>query len=161
MYRILIESMSAGNWILVSGVELLATKSGAIPRSHLDRQEDFDGSFSDLLRDQGCSGVNESQGSSKTVGGIEGTCQKLSTCRDPVEESGEHVILGTDELYLDCMLYDLQTTFGVDVKVSDPIVVICETVAELSSLPSFSASSNGKNRLTFLAEPLDIYVSCD
>lgn len=35
-----------------------------------------------------------------------------------VEESGEHVILGTGELYLDCVMHDLRKMYSeIDIKV--------------------------------------------
>ena len=40
-----------------------------------------------------------------------------------VEESGEHVILGTGELYLDCVMHDLRKLYSeIDIKVADPVV---------------------------------------
>ena len=52
-----------------------------------------------------------------------------------VEESGEHVIMGTGELYLDCVMHDLRHVYAeMEVKVSDPVVTFCETVVETSSL---------------------------
>ncbi len=48
-----------------------------------------------------------------------------------VEESGEHVILGTGELYLDCVMHDLRKLYSeIDIKVADPVVSFCETVVE-------------------------------
>lgn len=42
----------------------------------------------------------------------------LATTR--VEESGEHVILGTGELYLDCIMHDLRKMYAeIDIKVND------------------------------------------
>ena len=39
-----------------------------------------------------------------------------------VEESGEHVILGTGELYLDCVMHDLRKLYSeIDIKVADPV----------------------------------------
>lgn len=36
-----------------------------------------------------------------------------------MEESGEHVILGTGELYLDCVMHDLRKMYSeIDIKVS-------------------------------------------
>ena len=36
-----------------------------------------------------------------------------------VEESGEHVILGTGELHLDCIMHDLRKMYSdIDVKVN-------------------------------------------
>jgi U5 small nuclear ribonucleoprotein component len=47
-----------------------------------------------------------------------------------VEESGEHVIVGTGELFIDCVMHDLRHVYtggGMEVKVSDPVVSFCET----------------------------------
>lgn len=39
-------------------------------------------------------------------------------CRTKVEESGELVVLGTGELYLDCLLHDLRKLYGdLEIKV--------------------------------------------
>jgi translation elongation factor EF-G len=62
---------------------------------------------------------------------------------DQVEESGEHVILGTGEIYLDCVLHDLRKVFAdIEVKVADPIVSFCETVVETSSVKCFAETPN-------------------
>ncbi|CAG2112840.1 unnamed protein product, partial [Medioppia subpectinata] len=73
-----------------------------------------------------------------------------------VEESGEHVILGTGELYLDCVMHDLRKMYSeIDIKVADPVVSFCETVVETSSLKCFAETPNKKNKLTMIAEPLE------
>ena len=36
-----------------------------------------------------------------------------------VEESGEHVVLGTGELYMDCVMHDLRVMYA-DAEVSPP-----------------------------------------
>ncbi len=62
-----------------------------------------------------------------------------------VEESGEHVILGTGELYLDSVMHDLRKVFSeIDIKVADPVVSFCETVVETSSLKCFAETPNKK-----------------
>lgn len=39
-----------------------------------------------------------------------------------MEESGEHVILGTGELYLDCVMHDLRKMYSeIDIKVPLPL----------------------------------------
>ncbi len=79
-----------------------------------------------------------------------------------VEESGEHVIVGTGELYMDCIMHDLRHLYSdIEVKVADPVVSFSETVIETSSLKCFSETPNKKNRLTMLAEPLDAGLSED
>lgn len=73
-----------------------------------------------------------------------------------VEESGEHIILGTGELYMDCIMHDLRHLYSdIEIKVADPVVSFCETVAESSSINCICETPNKKNTLTMLAEPLD------
>lgn len=62
-----------------------------------------------------------------------------------VEESGEHVILGTGELYMDSVMHDIRKVFSeIDIKVADPVVSFCETVVETSSLKCFAETPNKK-----------------
>lgn len=97
----------------------------------------------------------------------------LSVFVSQVEESGEHVILGTGELYLDCVMHDLRKMYSeIDIKViilttfenqhewslfvplfnrarlcpqvADPVVTFCETVVETSSLKCFAETPNKK-----------------
>ena len=73
-----------------------------------------------------------------------------------VEESGEHTILGTGEMYLDCVLKDLREMYSdIEVKVADPVVSFTETVVETSAVKCFAETPNKKNKLTMVAEPLD------
>merc|ERR1712194_901430 len=73
-----------------------------------------------------------------------------------VEESGEHVICGTGEIYLDCILHDLRRLYGdLEIKVADPVVEFCETVVETSSLKCFAETPNKKNKLYMVCEPLE------
>ena len=42
-----------------------------------------------------------------------------------VEESGEHVLIGTGELYMDSVLHDLRNIYSeIEIKVSDPCVTL-------------------------------------
>ncbi|KAG8788343.1 hypothetical protein FRC15_004926 [Serendipita sp. 397] len=79
-----------------------------------------------------------------------------------VEESGEHVIIGTGELYLDCVMHDLRKLYAeIEIKVSDPVTKFCETVLETSVLKCYADTPNKKNRLTMIAEPLDKGIAED
>mmetsp|Transcript_25358 Transcript_25358/g.50523 ORF Transcript_25358/g.50523 Transcript_25358/m.50523 type:complete len:1045 (-) Transcript_25358:82-3216(-) len=92
----------------------------------------------------------------KMVEGLRRVSKSYPMSRTKVEESGEHVVYGTGELYLDCIMHDLRHVFSdVEIKVADPIVAFCETVVESSSLKCFSETPNKRNKLTFIAEPLD------
>jgi 116 kDa U5 small nuclear ribonucleoprotein component len=73
-----------------------------------------------------------------------------------VEESGEHILIGTGEIYLDCVLHDLRNMYSeIEIKVSDPSVSFCETVIETSSIKCFAETPNKKNRITMIANPLE------
>lgn len=73
-----------------------------------------------------------------------------------VEESGEHTVVGSGELYLDCVLRDLRGAYGkVDIKVSDPVVPFAETVTETSALQCYADTPNGHNKIVMVAEPLE------
>jgi 116 kDa U5 small nuclear ribonucleoprotein component len=79
-----------------------------------------------------------------------------------VEESGEHVVLGTGELYMDCVLHDLRKLYAeMDIKVSDPVTRFCETVTETSAIMCYAVTPNKKNKITIIAEPLDDGIAED
>jgi U5 small nuclear ribonucleoprotein component len=79
-----------------------------------------------------------------------------------VEESGEHIILGTGELYMDCVLYDLRRLYAnMEIKVSDPVTRFCETVVETSAIKSYALTPNKQNKITMVAEPLEPGIAED
>ena len=92
----------------------------------------------------------------KMVQGLRSVSKAYPMVKTRVEESGEHVLFGTGELYMDCVLHDLRHVYGdVEVKVADPSVALRETVLDTSSLKCFAQTTNKKNKLTFIAEPMD------
>lgn len=73
-----------------------------------------------------------------------------------VEDSGEHNLVGSGELYMDCVLRDLRQSFGkVQIRVSDPVVPFAETVLETSALQCYADTPNGQNKMVMVAEPLE------
>jgi len=75
----------------------------------------------------------------KMVEGLRRVSKSYPMVHTRVEESGEHVLFGTGELYLDCVLHDLRSVHAdVEVKVADPTVAFRETVVETSSLKCFA-----------------------
>lgn len=79
-----------------------------------------------------------------------------------VEESGEHIIYGTGELYMDQVFHDLRKIYtGIEVKISEPFVSFTETVSDASSVKCFGETPNKKNQLSFVAEPLEKGISED
>lgn len=94
----------------------------------------------------------------KMVEGLRKISKSYPLAVTKVEESGEHTISGTGELYLDSILKDLRELYlnsDVEVKVSDPFVSFCETVRESSSRKCFAETPNKKNKITMIAEPLE------
>lgn len=67
-----------------------------------------------------------------------------------VEESGEHVLLGTGELFIDCVLHDLRRMYTeIEIKVADPSVTFCETIIDTSSIKCYAETLNKKNKVLF------------
>ncbi|AQZ18786.1 SNU114 (YKL173W) [Zygosaccharomyces parabailii] len=72
-----------------------------------------------------------------------------------VEESGEHVVLGCGELYLDCLLYDLRRNYAnMEIKISTPLTVFAESCQAESFAAIPVTSINGEISISVGAEPL-------
>lgn len=92
----------------------------------------------------------------KMLEGLRKISKSYPLARTKVEESGEHIIFGTGELYMDSVLSDLRTQFSdIEVKVSEPFVCLSETVADTSSVKCFAETPNKKNQMQMISEPLD------
>lgn len=92
----------------------------------------------------------------KMVTGLRKCMNAFPGLQSRVEQSGEHTIIGSGELYMDCVLRDLRESYGkVEVKVSDPVVPFAETIIDLSKLHCYADTPNGLNRITMIAEPLE------
>lgn len=92
----------------------------------------------------------------KVLSGLRAVTKSYPQALIRVEESGEHVLIGTGELALDCMLHDLRNVLArVEVKVADPVVGFSETALEQSSIPCFALTPNKMNKFTVIAEPLE------
>jgi U5 small nuclear ribonucleoprotein component len=155
----------AGNWILLEGVDANIAKTATIVGTGVDPHvaEEFQ-IFSPLKFPQAggesvmklaMEPLNPAE-LPKMVEGLRRVSKAYPMVKTKVEESGEHVLLGTGELYMDCVMYDLRQVYSdIEVKVADPIVSFRETVIETSSLKCFAETANKRNKLTFIAEPLD------
>jgi U5 small nuclear ribonucleoprotein component len=65
----------------------------------------------------------------KMLEGLRKISKTYPMAQTKVEESGEHVVLGTGELYLDSVFHDMRKLYAeVEIKVSEPFVSITETV---------------------------------
>lgn len=75
----------------------------------------------------------------KMVEGLRRISKSYPMAKTRVEESGEHVLFGTGELYLDCIMHDLRHVFSdIEIKVADPVVAFREGVVDTSSLQCFA-----------------------
>lgn len=69
----------------------------------------------------------------KMLEGLRKVIKSYPVLTTKVEESGEHILLGTGELYLDCVMHDLRKMYSeIEIKVSDSSVRFCETVIDSS-----------------------------
>ncbi|KAI8986479.1 P-loop containing nucleoside triphosphate hydrolase protein [Pilobolus umbonatus] len=157
-YRVEVEGVPAGNWVLLGGVDSSIMKTATI----VDQKSKESTYIFKPLRfptaatlKVAIEPVNPSE-LPKMLDGLRKINKSYPIVTTKVEESGEHILLGTGELYLDCVLHDLRRMYAeIELKVSDPVVRFCETVVETSALKCFAETPNKKNKLTFIAEPLE------
>merc|ERR1711971_60404 len=157
-YKIEVNRVPAGCWVLMEGIDQPVVKTCTI--TDLDSDEELY-IFRPLKFNTqsvikiAVEPVNPSE-LPKMLDGLRKVNKSYPLLNTRVEESGEHVILGTDELYLDCVMHDLRKLYSeIDIKVADPVVSFCETVVETSSLKCFAETPNKKNKITMIAEPLE------
>jgi U5 small nuclear ribonucleoprotein component len=155
----------AGNWVLLQGVDANIAKTATIVSSTMAEDEmgemhifaplKFPQAGGESIMKLAIEPLNPAE-LPKMVEGLRRVSKAYPMAQTKVEESGEHVVLGTGELYMDCLMHDLRHVYSdIEVKVADPIVSFRETVVETSSLKCFAETANKRNKLTFIAEPMD------
>lgn len=157
-YKIELNRVPAGNWVLIEGIDQCIVKTSTIVDTtvsddlYIYRPLKFN---TQSIIKIAVEPVNPSE-LPKMLDGLRKVNKSYPLLSTKVEESGEHVILGTGELYLDCVMHDLRKMYSeIDIKVADPVVAFCETVVETSSLKCFAETPNKKNKITMIAEPLE------
>uniref|UniRef100_A0A1B6HIK8 116 kDa U5 small nuclear ribonucleoprotein component n=2 Tax=Cicadellinae TaxID=33370 RepID=A0A1B6HIK8_9HEMI len=157
-YKVEVNRVPAGNWVLIEGIDQPIVKTSTI--TDLITTEDIY-IFKPLKFNTqsvikiAVEPVNPSE-LPKMLDGLRKVNKSYPLLATRVEESGEHVVLGTGELYLDCVMHDLRKMYSeIDIKVADPVVAFCETVVETSSLKCFAETPNKRNKITMIAEPLE------
>lgn len=157
-YNIEVDRVPAGNWVLIQGIDQPIVKTSTITDLVTDHQphifKPFKFNTTSIMK-IAVEPVNPSE-LPKMLDGLRKISKSYPLVTTKVEESGEHVILGTGELYLDCIMHDLRKMYSeIDIKVADPVVSFCETAVDTSSLRCFAETPNKKNKLTMIAEPLE------
>ncbi|VDP79639.1 unnamed protein product [Echinostoma caproni] len=156
-YRLEVNRVPAGNWVLIEGVDHPIVKTATLTSTDakgacIFRPLNFN---TNSVVKIAVEPANPSE-LPKLLDGLRKVNKSYPLLATKVEESGERVIRGTGELYLDCVMHDLRKLYSdIEVKVADPVVAFCETVVETSSLKCFAETPNKKNKLTMIAEPLD------
>ncbi|KAG4075982.1 hypothetical protein HA402_003808 [Bradysia odoriphaga] len=157
-YKVELNRVPAGNWVLIEGIDQCIVKTSTITEAqntedlYIFRPLKYN---TQSIIKIAVEPVNPSE-LPKMLDGLRKVNKSYPLLSTRVEESGEHVILGTGELYLDCVMHDLRKMYSeIDIKVADPVVAFCETVVETSSLKCFAETPNKKNKITMIAEPLE------
>ncbi|KAL9092919.1 MAG: hypothetical protein Q9159_000543 [Coniocarpon cinnabarinum] len=169
-YSVPVSGVPAGNWVLLSGIDNSIVKTATVvaaPSKQNPTTQDpayifrpithfFESVFKVAVEP-----INPSE-LPKMLDGLRKINKSYPLITTKVEESGEHVILGTGELYMDCVLHDLRRVYAeMDIKVSDPVTRFCETCVETSAIKCYATTPNKKNRITMIAEPLDDGIAAD
>lgn len=158
-YMLQMPAVPAGNWVLISGLTGTITKSATLIAG--EASAGVPATFRPLQHVT-APVVKLSvepivpTDLPKMLDGLRQCSATYPLMAHRTEESGEHVIMYTGELGLDCIMHDLREVYGgVEVKVADPVTCFAETVLDTSKLQCFGESANGHNKLTMIAEPLD------
>ncbi|KAE8314110.1 P-loop containing nucleoside triphosphate hydrolase protein [Aspergillus transmontanensis] len=165
-YNIMTSGVPAGNLVLLGGVDNSIVKTATIVPLKLEDDEDAYifkpiRHMTESVFKVAVEPVNPSE-LPKMLDGLRKVNKSYPLISTKVEESGEHVILGTGELYMDCVLHDLRRLFSeMEIKVSDPVTRFCETAVETSAIMCYSITPNKKNKITMIAEPLDDGIAED
>ncbi|KAI2616086.1 P-loop containing nucleoside triphosphate hydrolase protein [Hypoxylon sp. NC1633] len=165
-YNVETDGVPAGNWVLLSGVDNSIVKSATIVPPRFEDDEDAYifkpvTHFTESVLKVAVEPINPSE-LPKMLDGLRKINKSYPLITTKVEESGEHIILGTGELYMDCVLHDLRRLYAdMEIKVSDPVTRFCETVDEMSATKCYAITPNKKNKITMVAEPLDDGIAED
>ncbi|KAL2063432.1 hypothetical protein VTL71DRAFT_5237 [Oculimacula yallundae] len=165
-YSIPTDGVPAGNWVLLGGVDNSIVKSATLVPPVLPDGEDAYifkpiTHFTESVFKVAVEPINPSE-LPKMLDGLRKINKSYPLITTKVEESGEHVVLGTGELYMDCVLHDLRRLYAeMEIKVSDPVTRFCETVMEQSAIKCYAQTPNKRNKITMIAEPLDQGIAED
>jgi len=163
-YFIPTDEVPAGNLVLIGGVDASITKTATIASVDIDEDLYIFRPIKHMTESVLKIAIEPIAPSElpKMLSGLRSINKSYPLAATKVEESGEHVLIGPGELYLDCVMHDLRKLFSeIEIKVSDPVTKFCETVLETSALKCYADTPNKKNRLTMIAEPLERGIAED
>ncbi|KAG6841569.1 hypothetical protein C0991_009604 [Blastosporella zonata] len=146
-YFIPADEIPAGNLVLIDGVDASLSKSGTLAGADIDEDLHIFRPIKHMTQSVLKIAIEPIAPSElpKMLSGLRSVNKSYPLLSTKVEESGEHVIIGTGELYLDCVMHDLRKLFSeIEIKVSDPVTKFCETVLETSALKCYADTPNKK-----------------
>ncbi|KAJ2745654.1 hypothetical protein GGI20_001979 [Coemansia sp. BCRC 34301] len=165
-YKIPVSGLGAGSWVLLGGVDGPISKTATIFDTTTVAEDDLA-----IIRPLQFSAESVMKIAvepvvptelPKMLSGLRKIGKTYPLVQTRVEESGEHIILGTGELYLDCVMHDLRCMYAeIEIKVADPVVSFRETVIGTSKGIALGYSANRKNHLAMKAEPLEREIAAD
>ena len=151
-YFVPTDEVPAGNLVLIGGVDASISKTATL--AGLDIQEDLHifrpiKHMTQSVLKIAIEPIAPSE-LPKMLAGLRSINKSYPLVSTKVEESGEHVVVGTGELYLDCVMHDLRRLFSeIEIKVSDPVTKFSETVLETSALKCYADTPNKKWEVHF------------
>jgi U5 small nuclear ribonucleoprotein component len=157
-YKVKVDAIPAGNMVLIGGLGQYSSKFSTFFPKALSSMfsKPFQVKFPTISPIKLALEPLNPSDLPKMLEGLRKCCKSYPLLDLKMYETGEHMIFGTSELYLDCVLHDLRNLYSdIEVKLSDPSVILTETVIDTSSFKAFSQTPNGMNRLSFIAEPLE------
>jgi U5 small nuclear ribonucleoprotein component len=153
-----VEEAPAGNLVLIGGVDASITKTATIMSTDTEDDLYIFRPIKHMTHSVLKVAIEPIAPSElpKMLSGLRSINKSYPLLSTKVEESGEHVIIGTGELYLDCVLHDLRKLFAeIEIKVSDPVTKFCETVLETSALKCYADTPNKKWGQPFTSSPIN------
>lgn len=102
--------MTAGNWIMIEGIDQSINKTATVVHTDFQgvdifRPLEF---HTEAVVKVACEPLNPSE-LPKMLEGLRKISKSYPLVKTKVEESGEHIIFGTGELQMDSILSDLRT----------------------------------------------------
>jgi U5 small nuclear ribonucleoprotein component len=163
-YKVPVDAVPAGNWVLMAGIGASIVKSATVfstsfkQDAYIFKPMKY---ISQPVFKVAVEPINPSE-LPKLLDGLRKVNKTYPLLQTKVEESGEHIILGSGEMYMDCVLHDLRKLFAeMDIKVSDPVVKFSETCIETSAIKCYAETPNKRNKITIIAEPLENEIAND
>lgn len=147
------ESVQCGNTIALVGIDQYILKSGTVTTSQTGCPiKTMKFSVSPIVQ-VAVTPKNPSE-LPKLVEGLKKLSKSDPSVQCFISESGDHIVAGVGELHIEICLNDLRDFMKSDIKVSQPIVPLRETVLSTSNQICLAKSPNKHNRLYMTAEPI-------